>query len=195
MVEQQVVSSGLFPTSEHLKRWLQQSGVDLTRWGVADAKRVVDLWEELMQGETRLFASPLGRAIRMVSLLIERDDQILIELRQEMRDGRIRNRQLLPTEKLFEEEAIVSGARRCLEEELGVAEPTCELTVVSQQVQRLNSPSYPGVPTTYHVTYIAVSLPQLPMHDFTIENRSHTDPIVSHTWGWRPRTRYKLPID
>ena len=84
---------------------------------------------------------------------------------------------------------VLGAARRCLLEELGLAVSEAELYESAPPYDRaVDSPSYPGLATVYHVHSVAVAaddLPGLPDADFWLDNTAPADPVRRHCWGWR----------
>lgn len=174
-----------------LEAWLAAAGIPLEQWGRGQAKTVADLWTEIASGEATLRDNPPRREVAVAQVLIRRGDQLLIEIEQELSDGRRRMRQRPPSEKLQGGEDALAAARRCLAEELGLALPVTQLYEVEppDTFSRV-SPSYPGLPTRYAVHTVrvddeALPLAELPPADFWRDNRGNTDPIRRHLWGWR----------
>jgi len=173
-----------------LTGWLAANGVPLADWGRGGAKTVADLWAEVACGETTLRDQPLRRAVNVVQVVIRRGERMLTEIEQEMADGRRRTRGWPPSEKLKGDETALSAARRCLAEELGIFAPLEILCEDASPYQHtLDSPSYPGLPTTYRVHTVAVAAADLPTAlpdaDFWLDNTAPADPVRRHLWGWR----------
>lgn len=187
------LSASDFPNCAALTSWLLEQGIDISAWNVDDAKGIENLWHEIQRGETVLSADPAKRNVRVVELQIRRDEHILTEISQQMQDGRIRERNLPPSEKLHSEETILTGARRCLQEELGVTEDSVSLQVVGSHLHVAESPSYPTLKTTYTVHVVSLELPKLPDDDFTVANLDPQDVVATHTWGWRPQSNVCHP--
>ena len=79
-----------FSQVNDLRVWLAEH-VDLSTWGIGAAKSVDDLWSELETGESTLADSPFQRNLTgVVQLIILNRGRILIETRQSLIDGRIR---------------------------------------------------------------------------------------------------------
>jgi ADP-ribose pyrophosphatase YjhB (NUDIX family) len=183
------------PTALHA--WLIAQGLDLSAWGHGAAKDAAALWTELREGDARLVGPPPLRLVEVVEVLVAHpaahhtpQPRYLIEAEQELGDGRRRQRNLLPSEKLKPGEDCQQAAIRCLQEELGVAPQDVEIIPGSQQViqRTLDSPSYPGLPTRYTVHTVAARVQGLPAESFwTSEATSNPhDPVKRHSWVWQP---------
>lgn len=174
-----------FQSIAELEGWLEASGIDLSAWGQGEAKQTADLWAEYVSGESWFQDKPPLRVVEVVQVIIRRGDAVLIEVAQELRDGRWRFRLRPPAEKLKQGEDPRAAAVRGLCEELGIAasevyleggETTTEEIVVST--------SYPGLPTHYTFYTFEATIGALPDEDFYRENIPG-DPIRRHLWGWR----------
>jgi hypothetical protein len=175
-----------FAGAAALEAWLRDQGVPLEAWGRGEAKRVADLWAEYVAGEARLYDDPLQRRVSVVQVFIRRGGRLLIEVEQEMRDGRRRARLLPPSEKLKGQESPVAAAARCLAEELGLVGAGVILCESGSPVRRVvDSPSYPGLPTCYLVHTVEAAADALPEADFWRDNTAEGDVIRRHRWGWR----------
>lgn len=179
-----------FDDPNALTTWLAARGVLLADWGQGGAKTAADLWAEVACGETTLGDNPPRRTVSVVQVLIRRGERMLTEIEQEMTDGRRRARGWPPSEKLKRDEDALAAARRCLAEELGIAAPPdalCEGAPLYEHT--VDSPSYPGLPTTYRVHTMtsddADLSTVLPDADFWLENSAPADPVRRHRWGWR----------
>ena len=174
-----------------LAAWLTNAGIPLERWGKGEAKTVADLWHEVSAGETTLHDDPPRREVRVTQVFIRRDGRVLMEIEQEMADGRRRIRDWPPSEKFKRGEDARLAARRCLAEELGLAVSPDALCEEGELYTReVDSPSYPGLLTLYRVHTIVLSAADLPTSglppdDFWRDNSAANDPIRRHLWGWR----------
>jgi hypothetical protein len=178
-----------FSNIDELRRWLTAVPLDLSLWGKNGAKTVADLWQELVAGETQLQADPLQRQVQVAQFFIRRGDLVLIEGAQELADGQIRQRGILPAEKMKAGEDVATAVRRGICEELGV--DNTDVTLIADSYQQhqevLDSPSYPGLPTLYIIHSLAVQVQGLPDADFWRDNiaQGHGDPVKRHYWVWR----------
>jgi ADP-ribose pyrophosphatase YjhB (NUDIX family) len=171
------------------------SRADLATWlaahGIAAAgdKHPADLWGEMARGETVLRDDPPRREVSLVHVVLRRGDRVLTELAQELRDGTLRHRNILPSEKLVAGETAEAAARRCLREEVGVAAAavTALEVVGPPAISRLDSPSYPGLWTHYTIYTVEAAADGLPAADFWRDNcdAGPFDPVRRHLWGWR----------
>ena len=173
-------------TISELTAWLEQAGVDLTLWGKDGAKTAVHLHRELEEGDCQLFDNPPRRVVRVVELIITREGMQLMEVAQEMANGRLRHRNLPPAEKMKTGETVEAAAIRCAEEELGTTVSIIGNSHPQKETERL-SPSYPGLLSHYTVHSVKTAVFNLPDHDFWRDNGSFTDgdPVRRHQWGWR----------
>jgi hypothetical protein len=172
-----------------LRDWLAGKGIPLHRWGIGEAKRVEDLWSELRTGESVLTDPPPRRRASFVSLIVRRGDKYLIEVAQELVTGYTRERDWPPSEKLLPGEDVAVAAFRCAEEELGVPRAACRIVsgTHTEVVEKWESPSYPGLRTTYRKHRVEMEIPGLPEGAFsTPENAGSGDTAVQvHHWDWK----------
>ncbi|MEM7113678.1 MAG: NUDIX domain-containing protein [Chloroflexota bacterium] len=174
---------------EALQTWLQQEGIDTSTWGVQQTKSVHSLWEELEHGEIILHEQPPLREVEVVQIVIRRDDYVLLEVEQELGNGRFRSRNIFPSEKLRGGEDYLEAAKRGLQEEMNL-DPQ-EVTFVRDSYEKnrttIASPSYPNLPTRYTIHRIEAAVSDLPGRDFWCINDGYEegDPVKQHCWGWR----------
>jgi ADP-ribose pyrophosphatase YjhB (NUDIX family) len=175
---------------DQLMAALAEAGIDLRQWGVGAAKTADDLWRELCDGESELQGPPLVRVVRgVVQALVRRDDALLIEATQVLRDGRIRQRSSPPADKLRPGERYQAAALRCLQEELGVAATAVTLIEESYRCERTTaeSISYPGLLSQYTFHIVEARVAALPSGEFWTDERSADDPVARHRWIWQPQ--------
>jgi len=176
-----------FESHEELDNWLKQLP-EYSEWGVGKAKSSLDLWAELQAGETLLTHNGVRR-VRVVTGWIRRsagDERILLELSQELSDGRKRSRKRPMGEKIQGTETPLHTLYRGLREELRL-EAKAVLLLKDEPQYRLeerSSNSYPGLTSIYDLYQYDVLCKELPEEDFTI-----VEPCGSRsaTWGWRER--------
>ncbi|MBK8988480.1 MAG: NUDIX domain-containing protein [Chloroflexi bacterium] len=176
-------------TVNDLTDWLAARGIDTSAWGTGAAKSVADLWEELRGGDCTLADNPPRREVAVVQITIRRGACVLLEIEQEMENGRFRARNHLPSEKIKTGEALDSAARRCLQEELAVAETAVTwLPHTDPPYQQIaDSPSYPGLLTNYTFYPVVAQVTGLPDGPFWRDNLAARtgDPVQRHLWAWR----------
>ncbi|HEX6383033.1 MAG TPA: NUDIX domain-containing protein [Anaerolineae bacterium] len=173
-----------------LEKWLAQRGIDTSGWGTGGTKSVINLWNELQEGDVALQDTPPLRVVHVVQVIIRRQNSILIEAMQEFGDGSRRYRNQPPSEKVKTGEDYLDAALRCLREELGVDERDVVFNLSSyKQVQvQADSPSYPGLPTQYTFHLIEAAVKGLPEANFWHDNATYGegDPVKRHYWVWQP---------
>ena len=176
-----------FKNAYQLENWLNHNGINTDSWGEGTSKTAVDLWQELNQGDARLQGPPPVRLVRVVQVIIRQKNKVLIEIEQELGDGRIRQRQQYPADKMKPEENPSQAACRCLQEELNL-QPN-QITALSDPQEReetFESPSYPGLKTRFHFYEIEAEVTGLPDNNFWCENKAFAsgDPVKRHHWHW-----------
>lgn len=178
-----------FATPADLARHLEAHGLDLTTWGHGAAKTVADLWRELHTGDATLDPAPLHRRVTVVELWIRRGDRVLIEADQHLQDGRTRPRGRLPAEKMRPGERPGEAALRCLAEEMAIAPARVTLgPTAPPRLRTTDSPSYPGLPSTYAMHRVEAEVHGIPDADFTTAeaHADADDPVAHHHWRWVP---------
>ncbi|MCB9527560.1 MAG: NUDIX hydrolase [bacterium] len=178
-----------YPTPDALAHHLRAHGLDLTPWGHGAAKTIADLWRELHTGDATLDPAPLHRRVAVVELWIRRGDRVLIEADQHLQDGRTRPRRRLPAEKMRPGEPPAEAALRCLAEEMAIAPARVTLgRVLPPRLRTTDSPSYPGLPSTYAMHRVEATVAGLPDEDFTTAeaHADANDPVSHHHWRWVP---------
>ena len=171
-----------------LQDLLLSNQFDLTKWGQDGTKSVSDLWHEIETGESEIQTSPMQRKVSVVRVLIRRDNLILKETNQLMRDGSIRIRNKPPSEKMKPGENHLKAAIRCLAEELNIRPADIALkseTYVQENISD-SSPSYPGLNSVYVIHSIEAAVAGLPTSSFWTDEVStnQTDPVRTHCWDW-----------
>lgn len=178
-----------FENDRVLEKWLASRGIDWEAWGSAGSKTISNLWNEYEQGEISFGDDPPTRAVRVVQIILRREKHVLLEIAQEFSDGRIRERELPPSEKIIFGESQFAAAERCLREELGLDSQQIHLlnSTAASYERVADSPSYPGLRTYYTVYTIEATAEGLPDSDFWRENEAVAagDPVKRHLWGWR----------
>ena len=172
-----------------LVAWLTVAGVDISQWGYGSAKSIENLWDELACGEMYLQNNPLLRVVPVVQVIIRRGDKLLIEAEQQFADQRKRYRNHPPSEKMKPGENHLDTAIRCLREELGVEAEDIEFILASyrQAKKELESPSYPGLWTSYIFHIIEAKVSGLPDTDFWTNEADENlrDVVKKHHWIWQ----------
>lgn len=172
-----------------LKTWLESKGIDLTHWGKGGAKTVENLWAELVAGEAQLQDDPPERQVQIVNVIIRAGNRLLVEGKQEFGANQTRFRGKPPAEKLKPGESPVEAAIRCLREEMEVNPSRVQILSWSQKPEQMqsDSPSYPGLTTTYLRHEVEARVEGLPAQSFTTQEIAHDggEPVKSHQWLWQ----------
>lgn len=181
-----------FENPQQLALWLQSHQINLDQWGQGNAKSVEDLWREVQNAESALYAEAPLRRVRVVELLVQDGDRQLIEDAQLLVSGQVRRRNQPPSEKMLPDEDPLRAARRCLVEELGIESAT-GVRFPPQQIRErqelVESASYPGLITQFTFYQVVAQVEHLPATNFTTPNAAHAygDPVVAHHWRWQRR--------
>jgi hypothetical protein len=195
----------LHDTFEHpaeLNEYLMIHGIGTSSWGEGKARQVDDLFAEIRQKEStlELHKDRLYRSTRVMTLVVrdpELPDYHLVCKKQRLPDGRLRERNLLVSEKMFIGELAEKAATRAILEELlgGIDKPDMKSILFNpSSLVTWNeigvSRSYPTLTTQYQLHQMEVVVPGLPAEPFsTIEGEQE------HFWAWEPDSpddkRYK----
>lgn len=171
--------------------WLDAQDIDTQDWGNQSAKSIHDLWNEYVLGEIQLQESPLRRIITgVVQVLIFKESRMLMEVHQQLTDGRMRVRNRPPSEKRKPGETPQDTAKRCLFEELECCrEQIRSLWVLNEQPQMEHrfSQSFPGLLTCYPVFQVVAEVEGLPNEAFQTQERGDSlgSAVKTHHWEWR----------
>lgn len=183
-----------FGNESELEEFLISQGVDTSTWGLGSTKSVGDLWKEIQNGDSFLQDSPFSRVVEIVQLIIQRDGLTLMEIEQELDDGRKRDRYFPPSEKKRRGKSPLETAINCIEDEFGLQEKDIlidENSYEYEEDQELkDSKSFPGLPCKYIYHKYNATVEGLPETDFwTSEaDRNRDDPVRRHHWSWEPPT-------
>ena len=159
-----------FDDEEDFARWLDEHGLDVSNFGRGEAKTVRHLFDEVRGGKCTLGLCD-GSVVRSVvntQIKLRHGYKILVEKMQLLEDGRKRvrkdgNRGLLIVVKNRPAEGWRDAARRGLQDELNLrAEQVdlCDEGSIERKNRTVDSPSFPGVATTYTETHCDARLLQ-----------------------------------
>jgi len=174
----------------HLQQALEEAGVSVQAWGGVQTKNLEELFQELQHGDCILQNSEQYGVIRKMNLVVvmlEHQEYLLLEKQQQnSQTGETRSRKLAGTliEKLMADESPESGAARVLAEEMDI---TGDLNLSSFQEgdHFLESASYPGLWTHYHIFYTVCPMPGgLYKKSYQVEYDDWTT-----TWEWVPKAQ------
>lgn len=175
----------LFNNKVELIDYLKEINIPLNKWGDNGNKSIENLWGEIINNDCIITENNL-RQISVVAVYIEKNDHILYEDYQILKDGNIRQRNKPPREKKKEQESVLSAAIRCLKEELNLEESDFEILTINETpiVYTKESASYPGLKTRYLQYDVSVNA-KIPFNPFsTKENGEEHDPVDAHYWKW-----------
>ncbi|XP_018514978.1 uncharacterized protein LOC103874317 [Brassica rapa] len=185
-----------FANPQSLSDWLEPRlpPDSFAAWGVKPGtKNVHNLWLELSDGESSITDStPPVRAVNVVTVrVIGKNGKILVEGRQELSDGSVRERFRPLSEKMKPDETPDEAVFRAVREELGSIFDGGEDDVVgrvkilpgsySRRVEEKNSMSYPGLPARYALHSVDATVEGLPEEDFCTEENECDGESVEET--------------
>lgn len=203
-----------FPTPQSLSDWLKPRlpSDSFAVWGTKPGtKNVHNLWLEIADGETSLVdTTPPIRNLEVLSVrIIGEKNRVLVEWKQELSDGSVRERGRPLSEKLKFGEEIESAVRRAIREELGsiIYDIKGTKNVDFDEIVRIVpdsyekkleervSLSYPGLPACYVLHTVNVVVEGLPDDDFiTVEDSEYEQSdglaasmavsVKKHFWKW-----------
>ncbi|XP_039045312.1 uncharacterized protein LOC120185052 [Hibiscus syriacus] len=199
-------SRSAFPTPQALSDWLKPRlpSESLASWGVKPGtKNVHNLWLELSEGEISLLdSSPPLRTVNVVTVrILGKDNLVLVESRQELSDGSVRDRFRPLSEKMKPHETTEEAVVRAVKEELGsvvVDSGTVRIVPGSyrKKLEERNSVSYPGLPARYVLHSVDAWVEGLPEGDFVTEEKEEYEDfdgarglekavsVRKHYWKW-----------
>lgn len=194
-----------FATPQALSDWLKPRlpSESLASWGVKPGtKNVHNLWLELSEGETSLVdSSPPLRTVNVVSIrILGKDNLVLVESRQELSDGSVRDRFRPLSEKMKPDETPEEAVARAVKEELGSIIDSGFVRIVpgsyQKKLEERNSLSYPGLPARYVLHSVDAWVEGLPDEDFCTEEKEEYQDfddnrelekavsVRKHYWKW-----------
>jgi len=153
-----------------IKRLLLDCCVDITVWGIGDAKTLDQLVKEVIDGESRLLRSENGELTRSVEVVqgvityVDENGETfqLVEEKQVFGDGRVRVRNRLidisVAEKMKPDEDPREALIRGLKEELEITEGAQIADNPEVDSKDEDSLSYPGLRSQYQIYTFVVEL-------------------------------------
>jgi len=144
---------------EELHEFLQNNGVDVTKFGEGKMKAFSD---ELVKGEAALVPKPdktMQRVVDIVILKVMRGTEVLVET-QEIIKGNSSTLNWLPAVKRRPDENMYLAARRCLKSCLGISENAVlfNTSTVLIAEEEKESQTFPGLPSLYRKRIITGNL-------------------------------------
>lgn len=119
---------------------LNRFNIDTSLWGIGDAKSINNLFTELEKNDCILvnLNGILHRVVSALSVLIIRDNLVLMEKEQILPDNRIRIRNLPLAEKITLDETPIDPNIRAINEELAfIGEPNNNMLPISHTFEIL----------------------------------------------------------
>jgi len=138
---------------------LKDHDIDISKFGVGDARTLHQLADEVQRGAARLMldATEHKKLVRVVDVVLLRlytapkDGKILVETGERFPDGRQRSLIRLPGTKKDPHENSREVATRMVEDVLHISELNVQFNFDEKEVfeEEMISPSFPGVRTVY----------------------------------------------
>eukprot|EP00966_Prymnesium_polylepis_P291776 6738794-Prymnesium_polylepis.1 len=118
------VKSGTFTDSEELAKWLKWRGVDTSRWGQDMAKSVKSLFQEVESKNSVLLYEngQVFRILKVLKVVVRQSASSrchLVCYQQKMNDGRMRERNVLPSMKVKDSDSPEHAVHRAIKKEFG----------------------------------------------------------------------------
>lgn len=150
---------------EALGKYLEENGVDLSRFGEANSKNLGELADELIKGESALIRQPDGLIKRVVDVVLLRlvkadSGEVLIEESERFPDGETLAHNRLPGGKRRPDENQFLAAKRLVARNIKV-DPNYigfnknDVRVVEEET---NSNSFPGLRTLYRKRILSAQI-------------------------------------
>lgn len=170
-----------FNNVRELRDFLQDK-VDINLWKRPNCNTVEDLYKEIERNETTLNTSPLSRSIAIVKIFICQDGKILVEEEIASSSNKHQLRSTAPAEKMFSNEKPLDAFYRGLKEELNIMPEQVEnYCIKDPYTEFMNSPSYPGLLSSYKIYECECQLKiRLESRFTTIEIEKNEE--IIHTW-------------
>jgi serine/threonine protein kinase len=160
-----LVQAPIGMNEEQLEKYLRDNKVDMTKFGIGQAKTLKDISGELMKGESTLMLDQDGKLIRVVDVVVIKlvhsvSQSILVQTRQTLPSGEATELKRLPGAKRRPDENQFLTARRILKRQLKIEENHVTLDAQNVQVAEEDKTSlaYPGLRTTYRKRIITATL-------------------------------------
>lgn len=200
LIEMRIVSLG------DLKGLLNPETIDEWEQNKGRTKTVEQLYNEIVEGDTKLFEDPtthkLYRKTLVLFLVIKKRingvTKFLIEYEQVFKKKGYapRRRQILPAEKMKQsdenKEPLLDAVYRAVQEELGddIRVLYIDYEHIVTTVRAEESLSYPGLETLYESYYVPIEVDGLSDQDFSTEEKDKIN-----YWKWADWDEIKGPTD
>jgi len=149
---------------EELQAFLQEKGVDVSKFGKDGNKSLAEFSEELVKGEAALTRQKDGKVIRVVDVLILKiaraDGSVIVETEEAHANGTTKETKRLPAVKRRTDENPFWSAKRVLSKVLKISENMVEIDPHNIQVveEETLSKAYADLPTLYRRRIISAKL-------------------------------------
>lgn len=150
-------------TEETMTSQLRYHRIDISKFGVGEARSIKAFVQEANTYETRLFSNgqELRRHLDILVIKIKNPmGTYLVETSHSFGKGQTKEKSAFPATKVRPFEDKVWAVRRLLRE-ISVPNSVSKIMFGSSQTERKESPSYPGVVTVYSKQVVDVELMEL----------------------------------
>mmetsp|Transcript_50697 Transcript_50697/g.136102 ORF Transcript_50697/g.136102 Transcript_50697/m.136102 type:complete len:792 (-) Transcript_50697:80-2455(-) len=159
-----LVSPPIGLDEEELQSFLQESKVDISKFGKDGVKTIQEFSNELVGGEAAVVRRADGSLIRVVDVLIlkvvKQDGSVVVEVEETSGDGKKKETKRLPAVKRRADENPFTAAHRVLSKVLKFSENLVTIDPSNVMVieEETASTSYGGLPTLYRRRIITAKL-------------------------------------
>ena len=173
-----------------LRSFLQDK-VDINVWKRPNYNTINDLFEEISRGETTIKAFPLCRSLSIVKIFIYQERKVLVEEKIVTSSNKYQLRNSAPSEKIVSNETPLDAFYRGLKEELNInSDQIKDYSIKDFYTETMNSPSYPGLLSTYKIYECECQLKIRLESKFTTIEIEQNEEII-HTWKFVEREKIK----
>jgi len=165
--------------------------IDIDLWKRPNYNTVDDLYKEIMRNEATLSISPLCRSISIVKIFICQEGKILVEKEIVTSSNKYQLRNTAPSEKMFSNETPLEAFYRGLQEELNIKfDQVKYYNIKDPYTENMNSPSYPGLLSSYKIYECECQLKIRLENNFTTKEIEKNEEII-HKWNLVEKDKIK----